>query len=142
MLGSNPPVTRRRLFDKINDRSNSTLASKQERQCVNTIIQGTAADLVSLLTCLAVSHPLIFPFQAKRTMIDLDDIIYADKIDARLLVQLHDELVYEVKLEEVDVLVTAIKKVVAKSGGLKISVPTPVNISVGQSFGALVPYNK
>ncbi len=75
-------------------------------------------------------------------MIDLDDIIYADKIDARLLVQLHDELVYEVKLEEVDVLVTAIKKVVAKSGGLKISVPTPVNISVGQSFGALVPYNK
>lgn len=75
-------------------------------------------------------------------MIDLDDIISTDKIDARLLVQLHDELVYEVKLEEVDVLANAIKKVVAKSGGLKLNVPTPVNISVGTSFGALAPYNK
>jgi DNA polymerase-1 len=117
-------TNRRRLFDKINDRSNSTLASKQERQCVNTIIQGTAADL------------------AKRTMVDLDDVIYADKISAYLIMQLHDELVYEVKLEEVDVLVNAIKKVIAKSGGLKMNVPTPVNISVGHSFGALVAYNK
>eukprot|EP00029_Vermamoeba_vermiformis_P001197 TRINITY_DN11366_c0_g1_i1.p1 TRINITY_DN11366_c0_g1~~TRINITY_DN11366_c0_g1_i1.p1 ORF type:complete len:818 (+),score=162.61 TRINITY_DN11366_c0_g1_i1:70-2523(+) len=117
-------TNRRRLFDKINDRSNSTLASKQERQCVNTVIQGTAADL------------------AKRTMIDMDDIISADKLDARLLVQLHDELVYEVKSDQVDVLVNAIKKVVAKSGGLKMNVPTPVNISVGQSFGALEAYNK
>lgn len=75
-------------------------------------------------------------------MIDLDDVIYADKINAHLIMQLHDELVYEVKAEEVDVLVNAIKKVVAKGGGLKMNVPTPVNISVGQSFGALVAYNK
>lgn len=75
-------------------------------------------------------------------MIDMDDIISADKIDARLLVQLHDELVYEVKSDQVDVLVNVIKKVVAKSGGLKLNVPTPVNISLGQSFGALEPYNK
>ncbi len=85
---------RRRYFPDINSRLPFMKASA-ERMAINAPIQGTEADVIKL------------------AMIEIDKLLTTKNLkkDARLLLQVHDELVYEVKENIVDSVALEIKKI-------------------------------
>jgi DNA polymerase-1 len=85
-----------------------------ERIAVNTVIQGTAADLI------------------KRAMIDIHRGLHAVSARAQMLIQIHDELVFEAPDEDMD----AVSRFVSEkmSGALKLSVPLRVDVSTGKNW--------
>jgi DNA polymerase-1 len=85
-----------------------------ERMAINTPIQGTAADIIKL------------------AMIHCDDAIKVNGLQAKMLLQIHDELVFELPEEELDETKTEIKK--AMENALEIDVPLVVNFEVGNSL--------
>ncbi|HLF66184.1 MAG TPA: DNA polymerase I, partial [Gammaproteobacteria bacterium] len=86
---------RRLYLPEINSR-NMGLRTASERAAINAPLQGTAADIIKL------------------AMIIIDHYFIAEKIDARMVMQVHDELVFEVKTELVDSLTPVLKDQMAK----------------------------
>jgi DNA polymerase-1 len=82
---------RRRYLPNISH-SDHRLRAEAERMAVNTPIQGTAADLI------------------KKAMIVIDDELRKERRRARMLLQVHDELVFEVPLDELEAVVPMIQK--------------------------------
>ena len=104
---------RRRPLPTIDD-EDPRIRSAAERVAVNTPIQGTAADLIKL------------------AMIEIDRRLVKEKFRARMLLQVHDELVFEVPPDEVDVLTTMVRAEMA--GALEVSVPIVVDVGVGDNW--------
>ena len=103
--------------------------SEAQRQAVNTVIQGTASDLIKtamLRWCSATG--------AGRFAKDIEPGSVDDS-RVSLVAQIHDELLFECDEDYVPDAVTAIR--VCMEGAIEMSVPTPVKISVGKSWGAL-----
>lgn len=85
-----------------------------ERTAINAPMQGTAADII------------------KRAMIDVDNWLQTDNVDARLIMQVHDELVLEVasnKLAEVSEQVVALM-----THAVSLAVPLKVDFGVGANW--------
>ena len=90
-----------------------------ERQSVNTIIQGSAADIM------------------KQAMLKISSFLRASDLgdNCRLCLQIHDELLFEV---EHDVLDDAIRAIVdCMEHAVALSVPLPCTVSVGRTWGSL-----
>ena len=104
---------RRRPLPTIND-EDQRIKSAAERVAVNTPIQGTAADLIKL------------------AMITIDRLLTERKFRARMLLQVHDELVFEVPPDEVESLTKMVKAEMA--GALEVSVPIIVDVGVGDNW--------
>ncbi len=104
---------RRRPLPTIND-DDQRIRSSAERVAVNTPIQGTAADLIKL------------------AMIRIDRRMTDEKYRARMLLQVHDELVFEVPKDEVDRLTTMVRAEMA--GALEVSVPIVVDVGCGDNW--------
>jgi DNA polymerase-1 len=104
---------RRRLLPEI-DSANNRVRSFQERVAVNTPIQGTAADLIKLAMI--------------RIQRDLD----ASDTDALLLLQVHDELVFEVPAGELDDLKLLVRE--GMEGALELKVPLVVDLHTGDNW--------
>eukprot|EP01060_Flectonema_neradi_P007376 TRINITY_DN1512_c1_g1_i1.p1 TRINITY_DN1512_c1_g1~~TRINITY_DN1512_c1_g1_i1.p1 ORF type:complete len:1742 (+),score=318.74 TRINITY_DN1512_c1_g1_i1:57-5228(+) len=85
-----------------------------ERQAINTVCQGSAADIV------------------KKAMIELHDVLPPR---GRILVQIHDELLFEVEESYLRPSLELIKKTMENVCTLKV--PLPVNLKVGPSWGEL-----
>ena len=104
---------RRRYLPDINSR-NQNVRGNAERQAINMPIQGTAADMIKL------------------AMIHLDGEIRKRELQTRMLLQVHDELVFEVPRSEV----TEMKKLVVDKmqNALKLSVPIDVEVGAGSSW--------
>lgn len=85
-----------------------------ERTAVNTVIQGSAADLI------------------KSAMIRVDERLRASGLSARLLLQIHDELVFEAPDSELKPLAALVRE--AMTGALALDVPIGVNIEVGKNW--------
>ena len=91
-----------------------------ERQAVNARVQGTAADII------------------KRAMARMNPALAAAGLtQTRMLLQVHDELVFEVAEAEVDAASTVIREVMAGAVGpsVSLSVPLGVEIGSGRSWG-------
>lgn len=88
-----------------------------ERMAINTPIQGTAADLIKL------------------AMIKIGDLIEPKSDEIHLLLQVHDELIFEVKEEKLDYYAKKIKKVMEEI--MKLKVPIVVDVSWGKNWGEL-----
>lgn len=101
---------RRRNLPEINS-SNKTRREFAERTAINSPIQGTAADIIKLATIK--SH----------------QILQDKKMAAKLLLQIHDELVFEVPASEFDETAALVKE--AMESVFKLDVPLLVNISKG-----------
>jgi len=106
----------RRPVGEINSR-NAVERARAERISVNTIIQGSAADIM------------------KQAMIRVDRMLRERKLLSALILQIHDELVFEVPLDEVEVMKTLVKE--AMEGAVTLSIPLKVSISVGSNWGEL-----
>jgi DNA polymerase-1 len=104
---------RRRYLKELND-ADARLRSQAERIAVNTPIQGTAADLI------------------KVAMIRVDRRLATERFRARMLLQVHDELVFEAPPDEVERLTAMVRA--EMSGALDLSVPIVVDVGTGPSW--------
>ena len=104
---------RRRYLPDINSK-NATVRSLAERNAVNAPIQGTAADIIKL------------------AMIRLDKRLSEDGLKSRMVLQIHDELLFDALPEEVG----ALEKIVVEEmeNVLKLSVPLTVECSAGKNW--------
>jgi len=104
---------RRRYLPDLNSR-NRTLRQAAERMATNSVIQGTAADLI------------------KAAMVALDGELTAGGFDSRMLLQVHDELVFEAPESEVERLCAVV--VERMEGVASLRVPLVVEIGSGLNW--------
>ncbi len=88
-----------------------------ERMAMNTPLQGTAADLI------------------KMAMIKIDELIAGHEDEIKMLLQIHDELIFEIKKDKLDFYAPKIKAIM--EGVLKLRVPIIVDESRGDNWGDL-----
>ena len=91
-----------------------------ERTAVNTVIQGSAADLIKL------------------AMIAIHRRLRQEKRAARLILQIHDELVFEVPQSELDDLAQLVRKEMAEV--LPLLVPLKVDVKSGDNWAECEPW--
>lgn len=106
-------LERRRYLPEITA-SNFNLRSFAERTAMNTPIQGTAADIIKL------------------AMVHMADRLRADGLRSRMLLQVHDELVFEVPADEIETMKKLVPEVMAKA--LDLAVPLQADVSYGANW--------
>lgn len=106
---------RRRPFPDLVS-TNRVLRENAERQALNSPIQGSAADII------------------KRAMLGIDADILAGGLDSRMLLQVHDELVFEVAAGELDAISDIVRTRMA--GAAELSVPLDVQLGSGANWDA------
>lgn len=104
---------RRRYVPDLHSK-NPQMASAAERAAINTPIQGTAADLI------------------KMAMVEIDRRFTQEKLRARMLLQVHDELLFEVPDQEVERVKKLVREVM--EGVMSLCVPLRVDIGTGRSW--------
>jgi DNA polymerase-1 len=104
----------RRLYLPEIQSRNAALRQYAERSAINAPMQGTAADII------------------KRAMIEVDSWLQSSRIAARLIMQVHDELVLEVADEAVESLVGQTRTHMIRAADL--SVPLKVDVGVGRNW--------
>ncbi|WP_080833726.1 DNA polymerase I [Cohnella massiliensis] len=106
-------LERRRYLPDINA-SNFNLRSFAERTAMNTPIQGTAADIIKL------------------AMLNMDKAIRERGLKSRMLLQVHDELVFEVPPDELELMRKLVPSVMADA--FPLDVPLKADVSVGVNW--------
>lgn len=106
-------MKRRRYLPEITSR-NFNQRSFAERTAMNTPIQGSAADII------------------KKAMIDLDERLREEKLKARLLLQVHDELILEVPEDEIEKLTKIVIEVMENT--VQLNVPLKVDYAYGKNW--------
>ncbi|MEJ2705440.1 MAG: DNA polymerase, partial [Sedimentisphaerales bacterium] len=104
---------RRRRITNLNSR-NAGKRAQAERLAVNTVIQGSAADLIKI------------------AMLRIEEKIEAEALPVGMLLQVHDELVFELPTAEADTHATWIARQMA--GAIKLDVTLKVDISIGPNW--------
>jgi len=107
---------RRRYISEINS-SNGQVRAAAERMAINMPVQGTAADIVKL------------------AMIDIKREMDRQGLKAKMILQVHDELVFEVPQEELDLMKGLVAEMMPNA--LKLSVPLTVEVKTGPNWGEL-----
>ncbi len=106
---------RRRFFDYEN--ANGMQKAAFMRESVNTVFQGSAADLIKL------------------SMLQIDTMIEDEKLDACMLLQIHDELIFEIAESEVERIGSRFVKTMEEI--YPLNVPLECSMSVGENWGKL-----
>jgi DNA polymerase-1 len=81
-----------------------------ERQAINAPIQGTAADII------------------RRAMVRMEDALRAERLSARMLLQVHDELVFEAPDDEIDATLPVISRVMTEAPFPAVSLKVPLAV--------------
>ena len=113
-LGYVETVAGRRLYLNDIQARNAALRQGAERAAINAPMQGTAADII------------------KRAMIDVDRWLIDARFPAQLIMQVHDELVFEVPREHADELIAKVR--VLMSTAASLSVPLKVDAGLGENW--------
>ena len=104
---------RRRYLKEINSR-NGMMRSFAERNAINAPIQGSAADII------------------KKAMIDVQQEIENQNLESRMLLQVHDELVFDMKKSEKEILMKIVKEKMEQT--IKLDVPLVVDMGMGENW--------
>ena len=107
---------RRRYFPDVNS-SNFRVRSQAERAAINMPIQGTAADII------------------KVAMIQIQNKIEETKLNSQMILQVHDELIFEVPRNEIEVMESILEEIMPYS--ISLNVPLGIEIKKGNSWGSL-----
>lgn len=115
---------RRRHFPHIystgKDKTSRADYARAVRQITNTVCQGSAADIVKIAT------------------IRIEEMLRVQAPDGRCIINLHDELVYELPTSQLDQLISEIQKIMENVMTLRL--PLPVRIFYGPTWGHLSPW--
>ncbi len=106
---------RKRKIPEINSK-NGNLRQSGERMAVNTPIQGTAADII------------------KKAMIAIHNRLKESTLNARMIMQVHDELIFEVANSDIDALSQLVTEEMEHV--LEMAVPLKVNIGIGPNWAS------
>ncbi|MGI9251541.1 MAG: DNA polymerase I [Pseudohongiellaceae bacterium] len=104
----------RRLYLPHIRAGNAVLRKAAQRTAINAPMQGTAADII------------------KRAMIDVDHWLALKHLDARMILQVHDELIFEVAEADIELLTEGVKFRMMSAASL--DVPLVVGIGVGDNW--------
>ena len=104
---------RRRYIPEINS-SNGQVRMAAERMAINMPVQGTSADII------------------KVAMIELQREMDATGLQAKMILQVHDELLFELPREEVDELTRLVQRIMPNA--LKITVPLKIDVKTGTNW--------
>ena len=109
---------RRAHFPSIKDK-NPNMRMFAERQAINAPIQGSAADVI------------------RRAMIRMPAALRQANLDARMLLQVHDELVFEVPENQADDLIAPVETTMSQAcrPAMELSVPLVVDAKAGATWG-------
>ncbi len=105
---------RRRFLRDINSK-NGVIRSHAERNAINTPVQGTAADMI------------------KMAMIKIHEVFKEKKIKSKMILQVHDELVFDVLREELDIVKPIIEECM-KNAIPNLKVPMLVGMDIGENW--------
>ncbi len=108
---------RRRINGIVN--TTGQVRNLAERTAVNTVIQGSAADLI------------------KRAMLEIDYQLKESPMGGKMLLQIHDELVFESPESEINALATLVQD--AMTNALPLDVPLKVDLAAGPNWRETVP---
>ena len=106
-------MNRKRVIEELNNR-NYMIRSSGERMALNTPIQGTAADIL------------------KKAMVEIYDEFNKRNLKSKMLIQVHDELVFNVLNDELEVVKKIVKDKMENT--IKLSVPLKVDIEIGNNW--------
>ena len=108
-------LKRRRIFDY----ENATGMQKAAflRESVNAVFQGSAADLIKL------------------SMLEIEIFMREEKIEGAMLLQIHDELIFEIKEDVIEELAPKLQHIMANI--MKLDVPLECSVNIGDSWGEL-----
>ncbi len=106
-------MNRRRNIEELKN-TNHNIKSMGERMALNTPIQGTSADIL------------------KKAMIEIDNIFTKENIKSKMLLQVHDELIFNVYNNELDKVKEIVKDTMENT--YKLSVPLKVSINTGNNW--------
>ena len=104
---------RRRYMPALNS-SNYMLRSAAEREATNAPLQGSAADLMKL------------------AMVKIERALERERVDATMLLQIHDELIFEVKRNDLHAAAHLVRS--EMEGALALSVPLEVTVKAGRNW--------
>ena len=106
-------MNRRRVIPELSSK-NYMIRSSGERMALNTPIQGTAADIL------------------KKAMVELYNELKKEKLESKILLQVHDELILNVKNNEVEKVKKIVKDIMENT--YKLNVPLKVEIETGKDW--------
>ena len=106
-------MNRKRVISELHS-SNYMERSMGERMALNTPIQGSSADIL------------------KKAMIEIDNAFVKENLKSTIVMQVHDELIFNVKEEELTKVKTIVKDIMENT--IKLSVPLVVDISTGTNW--------
>ena len=104
----------RRLYLPEIHAKNQAMRKAAERTAINAPMQGTAADII------------------KRAMIKVESWLNDSSLDARVIMQVHDELVLEVREDQIDAVTKGLKEHMAQAA--ELDVPLVVEVGVGDNW--------
>lgn len=104
---------RRRYLRDINSR-NATMRGFAERNAINAPIQGSAADII------------------KKAMVDIQEWLKSEELKTKMIMQVHDELVFDVFNEELDLVKPKVIELMMNA--VKLEVPLEVEAGVGDNW--------
>jgi DNA polymerase-1 len=104
---------RKRFLPDIHSQ-NRTIKAQAERMAINSPIQGTAADILKL------------------AMIHIDQELKEKKLRSRMLLQVHDELIFEVEEEEIDTMKDLVRR--HMENVVQLKVPLKVEMGIGVNW--------
>jgi DNA polymerase-1 len=107
---------RKRMLPEINSK-NHMMKANAERMAMNSPIQGTASDLI------------------KTAMVKLDRVLSEKKLASKMLLQVHDELIFECPENEIEEMKSLVES--AMSGAYQMKVPLKVNLATGKNWAEL-----
>lgn len=107
---------RRRYLPQINS-DNPRLSEFARRQAINTPIQGSCADII------------------KKAMVEIFRELKENNLSARMIIQIHDELIFDLPQYEIITAVKIIKKNMEEA--IKLDVPLKVNIKLGENLSQI-----
>ena len=106
-------MNRKRTISELTS-TNYMQRSMGERMALNTPIQGSSADIL------------------KKAMIEIDNEFTKEKLESTMLLQVHDELIFNVKNNELEKVKKIVKEIMENT--IKLSVPLEVDIEVGDNW--------
>lgn len=108
---------RRRYFPALQSKQNVQMKNREEREAINAPIQGTAADIMKI------------------AMIKIPPALKSKGLKAKMLLQVHDELVLEVPQSEIDATAKVTQETMASA--YEMSIPLETEARAGKNWGEM-----